>query len=59
MDIKVKFSLEFPGATSGTIEALILHSLEAVAADGREAGYVWHGGDAQSRRREESGKDES
>ncbi|KAK2627375.1 hypothetical protein QTJ16_003341 [Diplocarpon rosae] len=29
---QVKFSLEFPGAPSGTIESLILHSLRAIAA---------------------------
>ncbi|EKD18052.1 uncharacterized protein L3040_004048 [Drepanopeziza brunnea f. sp. 'multigermtubi'] len=29
---QVKFSLEFPGAPSGTIESLILHSLKAIAA---------------------------
>ncbi|CAL3969085.1 unnamed protein product [Diplocarpon coronariae] len=29
---QVKFSLEFPGAPSGTIEALILHALRAIAA---------------------------
>lgn len=31
---QVKYSLDFPGAPSGTIEHLILHSLKALAADG-------------------------
>lgn len=31
---QVKYSLDFPGAPSGTIEYLILHSLKKLAADG-------------------------
>jgi nondiscriminating aspartyl-tRNA synthetase len=40
---QVKFSLEFPGAPSGTIESLILHSMKAVAASDPEAKRVTFG----------------
>jgi nondiscriminating aspartyl-tRNA synthetase len=40
---QVKFSLDFPGAPSGTIESLILHSLKAIAAADPDARQVTFG----------------
>jgi nondiscriminating aspartyl-tRNA synthetase len=40
---QVKFSLEFPGAPSGTIESLILHSLKAISASDPDAKQVTFG----------------
>ncbi|KAL2075134.1 hypothetical protein VTL71DRAFT_76 [Oculimacula yallundae] len=40
---QVKFSLEFPGAPSGTIESLILHALRTVAAADPECRQVTFG----------------
>lgn len=40
---QVKFSLEFPGAPSGTIESLILHSLKAISASDSECKRITFG----------------
>lgn len=40
---QVKFQLEFPSAPSGTIEALILHSMKAIAAADPDAKQVTFG----------------
>ncbi len=40
---QVKFSLEFPGAPSGTIESLILHSMKAIAASDPDTKQVTFG----------------
>jgi nondiscriminating aspartyl-tRNA synthetase len=40
---QVKFSLEFPGAPSGTIESLILHSMKAIAASDPDCKQVTFG----------------
>lgn len=43
---QVKYSLDFPGATSGAIEAVVMHALKAVADDGTTS--VTFGGGATS-----------
>lgn len=46
---QVKFSLEFPGAPSGTIESLILYSMRQIAAADPEAKQVTFGTGAQDK----------
>ena len=44
---QVKFSLDFPGAPSGSIEALVMHAVKAAAAGGATA--VTFGGGAMNK----------
>lgn len=46
---QVKFSLEFPGAPSGTIESLILYAMRQIAAADSEAKQVTFGTGAQEK----------
>ena len=41
---QVKFALDFPGSSSGSIEAVVVHALKAVQASGGAPGTVGGGG---------------